>query len=218
MSVYIVPAQGAVYSLHDSSCKIETHQIIKQIGLEFLQKIYSENSPINTRISWQDDVSLSDILIVDKYTFNLDDVSSRPAIVANRGAQRWTGTSGFQQTQEYDFRYARRTSTDLISGNVVFNCFSKEGLEAEEIAGNVFDWFRVFRDPLRKSGLFRVESTTMGEEALVKSDSRPDLSVVPVQVEASVQVRWSIEPYARTLQQIVFTVGQVTSRAGSFTP
>lgn len=218
MSVFIVPPRGHVYSLHNPECKIETHQIIKQIGLEFLQTVYAENSPIQTRFNWQDDEAESDILIIDKYTFNLDDVAARPAIVANRGPHRWANTSGFQQTQEYDFKTAKRTSTDLISGNVIFNCFSKEGIEAEEIAGNVFDWFRVFRDPLRKTGLFRVESTTMGEEALVKSDSRPDLSVVPVQVEASVQVRWSIQPYARTLQQIVFNIGQVTSRAGSFTP
>jgi hypothetical protein len=218
VSVFIVPPHGAVYSLHNTGCKIETHQIIKQIGLEFLQTVYSENSPINTRFKWQDDESQTDITIIDKYTFNLDDVMARPAIVANRGPLRWMNTSGFQQTQEYSFQTAKRTSTDLIDGSVIFNCFSKNGIEAEEIAGNVFDWFRVFRDPLRKTGLFRVQSTTMGEEALVKSDSRPDLSVVPVQVEASVQVRWSIQPYARTLQQIVFNIGQVTSRAGSFTP
>lgn len=218
MSVFIVPANGPIYSLHDSTSKIETHQLIKQIGIEFLQLIYSENSPVNTRFNWEHEEQESDILITDKYTFNLDDVVARPAIVANRGPQRWVGTSGFQQTQEFDFRTAKRTSTDLISGNVVFNCFSKEGIEAEEIAGNVFDLFRVFRDPLRKVGLFRVESTTMGEEALVRSDSRPDLSVVPVQVEASVQVRWSMQPYARALQQIVFRTGQVTSRAGSFVP
>ena len=209
MSVYVVPAQGPVRSIRDPNVIIPPHQIIKQISLEFLQIMYSENGP-KTRFKWDSDLNSSEIMIVDKYSFNLDDVVVRPSIVANRGPQRWSNTSGFQQTQEFEFRTGRRTSTDLLSGSVIFNCFSREGVEAEAIAGDVFDWFRVFRDPLRKSGLFRVESTSMGEEALVQSDSRPDLSVVPVQVEASVQLRWSIEPYARVLKDVVVTTGEIT--------
>lgn len=217
MSVYVVPASGPVYSLRDPETIIEPHQIIKQIGLEFLQKMYSESGP-DTHFTWNKEVSETEILIVDKYSFNLDDVQMRPAIVANRGPQRWMNSSGFQQMQDFDPRTAKFTGSDLIAGTVIFNCFSKEGVEAEQIASDVFDWFRVFRIPLRKSGLFRVESTTMGEEALVKSDSRPDLSIVPVQVEASVQVRWSIQPYAPVLAQIVATIGEVTTIAGSFNP
>lgn len=217
MSVFVVPSSGPVYSLREPEKIIEAHQIIKQIGLEFLQLMYSESGP-DTILKWYSNTEDTEILIVDKYSFNLDDVQMRPAIVANRGPQRWMSTSGFQQMQEFDFRTARFTGTDLISGVIVFNCFSKEGIEAEKIASDVFEWFRVFRIPLRKAGLFRVESTTMGEEALVKSDSRPDLSVVPVQVEASVQVRWSIQPYARTLANIVSSIREVTNVAGSFNP
>jgi hypothetical protein len=217
MSIFVVPSSGPVQSIHDPERTVDTHQIIKQIGLEFLQKMYSESGP-DTRCTWNSDLDKSEIHITDKYSFNLEDVKVRPAIVANRGPTRWANSSGFQQRQEIDFRTDREISTDLLSGSVIFNCFSKEGLEAEAIAGDVFDWFRVFRKPLRKSGLFRVQSTTMGEEALVKSDSRPDLSVVPVQVEASVQVRWSIEPYASTLQRVVVSIGKVTSPVGSFNP
>ena len=217
MSVFVVPSSGPVYSLRDPSRAIETHQIIKQIGLEFLQTLYSEAGP-DTRRHWHEDINQSDIHITDKYAFNLDDVQVRPAIVANRGPVRWMNSSGFQQMQEMSFKTERVTSTDLIVGSVIFNCFSREGVEAEAIAGDVFDWFRVFRKPLRKDGLFRVQSTTMGEEALVKADARPDLSVVPVQIEASVQVRWSIEPYARTLKNVVTSIGKITNVAGSFNP
>ena len=217
MSVFVVPSSGPVYSIRDPSRIVDTHQVIKQIGIEFLQTMYSESGP-DTRCTWNPDLDKSEIHITDKYSFNLEDVKVRPAIVANRGPTRWANASGFQQRQEVDFRTDKEVSTDLLSGSVIFNCFSKEGLEAEAIAGDVFDWFRVFRKPLRKSGLFRVQSTTMGEEALVKSDSRPDLSVVPVQVEASVQVRWSIEPYASTLKAVVVSIGKVTSPVGSFIP
>ncbi|MHC4644922.1 MAG: hypothetical protein ACYTBJ_05440 [Planctomycetota bacterium] len=217
MSVFVVPSSGPVKSLRSPNEVIKPHQIIKQIGIEFLQMMYSESGP-DTRFAWNPETQETELLIVDKYSFNLDDVKVRPAIVANRGPQRWMNTSGFQQMQEFDFHTAKRISTDLMSGSVIFNCFSKEGLEAEALAADVFEWFRVFRDPLRKSGLFRVESTSMGEEALVKGDSRPDLSVVPVQVEASVQLRWSIEPYAPTLQNVVVGIGKVTNLAGSFNP
>lgn len=215
MSVFVVPVSGPVYSLRDPASEIKPFQIIKQIGLEFLQLMYSESGP-DTDFKWDAETESTEILIVDKYSFNLDDVAVRPAIVANRGPQRWMNSSGFQQTQKFEFQTATRTSTDLVQGSVIFNCFSKEGVEAEDIAGEIFSWFRVFRGPLRKSGLFRVESTTMGEEALVKGDSRPDLSVVPVQVEASVQLRWSIQPYARTLQSIVARIGEVTCARVSF--
>jgi len=215
MSIFIVPSSGPVRSIRDPGSIIETHQIIKQIGLEFLQIMYSESGP-DTGLTWDSDESQTELSILDKYAFNLEDVMVRPAIVANRGPVRWSNSSGFQQMQEMDMRRGRVIGTDLMSGSIVFNCFSKEGVEAESIAGNVFDWFRVFRKPLRRSGLFRVQSTSMGEEALVKSDSRPDLSVVPVQVEASVQVRWSIEPYASALKKIVFGFGKITSPVGSF--
>jgi hypothetical protein len=217
MSVYVVPASGPVTSIRNPANTIAPHQIIKQIGLEFLQLMYSE-SGIDTRCTWRPDSSETEILIVDKYSFNLDDVQVRPAIVGNRGPQQWQGTSGFQQRQTFDFRTAQSVHTDLLSGSVVFNCFSKEGIEAESFAGDVFEWFRVFREPLRKSGLFRVESTSMGEEALVVGDSRPDLSVVPVQVEASVQLRWSIQPYAPVLRDVITTIGKVTTHVGSFNP
>ena len=43
----------------------------------------------------------------------------------------------------------------------------------------------------------------MGEEALIKSDSRPDLSVVPVAISAIVQRRWVLQPKdGRKLQNI----------------
>lgn len=217
MSIYIVPQSGPIQSVRDPNRSIESHQVIKQIGVEFLQIMYSQEG-VPTRLQWDPDLSQSEIQIADKYTFNQDDVNTRPAIVAGRGPMRWKNASGFQQMQVHDFRTAQTISTDLIQGVVVFNCFSEEGLEAEAIAGDVFDWFRMYRKPLRQSGLFRVESTAMGEEALVKSDSRPDMSVVPVQVEAYVQIRWSIQPYAPLLRRIVATIGEVRTIVGSFNP
>ncbi|KKL57237.1 hypothetical protein LCGC14_2237450, partial [marine sediment metagenome] len=193
-------------SLHDPSRKyIRPHQIIKAHALEFVQLLFSDGENVGPNLVWNEDQEQSRILIVDKYVFNLEQVSTRPAIVANRGPQGWMRTSGFRQHQGTNMRTGERTYIDLVRGTVTLSCFARQGLEAEEIAGIVFEGFQTFRDVLRKLhqrgrlmpqhlGFFRVESSQMGEEALVKSDSRPDLSVVPVAIAATVQRRWSLRP------------------------
>lgn len=209
MSYFVVPSRGVIQSIRPEYERIETHQVIKQLGLEFLQVMYSADGPHTDR-EWDEEEDRSGIAIVDKYSFNLEDVNVRPAIVANRGPQKWANVSGIQQMQSLDPRTGTKIHSDLIQGSVIFNCFARDGVEAETIAGNVFDWFRVFRDPLRKIGYFRIDSSMIGEEALVKSDSKPDLSVVPVQIDAAIQVRWSIQPRANRLKAIKALIGQVT--------
>lgn len=192
---------------------IRPHEIIKTHALEFVQALFSNHENVGESLVWNPDQTKSLITIVDKYTFNLDQATSRPCIVANRGPQGWMKTSGFRQFQGEDIKTGTRYYIDLIRGTVTLSCFAREGLEAEEIAGIVFEAFQTFRDPLRKLhqrgrlmpqhlGFFRVESSQMGEEALVKSDSRPDLSVVPVAISAMVQRRWSTRPNARKLKAI----------------
>jgi len=213
MTAVVAGVEGAS-SIHDPRIKyIRPHQIIKNHALEFVQLLFMDNENVGDDLSWDQDQEKSHITIVDKYVFNLEQVSTRPAIVANRGPQGWMKTSGFRQFQGENMRTGERTYLDLIKGTVTLSCFSKQGLEAEEIAGIVFEGFQTFRDVLRKLhqrgrlmpqhlGFFKVESSMMGEEALVKSDSRPDLSVVPVAIAATVQRRWSLRPNARKLRGI----------------
>jgi hypothetical protein len=215
---YIVGSVESAASLHDPKRKYpRPHEIIKSHALEFLQLMFSSEENVGPELVWNIEQEQSCITIVDKYVFNLDQVSSRPAIVANRGPQGWMRTSGFRQFQGENMRTGERTYTDLVRGTVTLSCFAREGLEAERIAGIVFEAFQTFRDVLRKLhqrgrlmpqhlGFFRVESSQMGEEALVKSDSRPDLSVVPVAVAATVQKRWSLRPNARKLREVQVNV------------
>jgi hypothetical protein len=197
------------------------HQVIKNYALEVCQLLFSD--PSNpTGWTWDPEEEKSQVRICDKHSFNLDHVGTNPAIVANRGPQAWAKTSGFRQLQELDMRTDSRTHVDLIRGSVVLSCFSRQGLEAEDLAGFLFESFQVFRDVLRKIarrgimvphhlGFFRIEASSMGEEALVKSDSRPDISVVPVALQATVQRRYSVTPIdSRKLQNIAIR----TSRQG----
>jgi hypothetical protein len=217
-----VITQDNAASLHDEATKYPLpHQVIKNYALEVCQLLLAD--PANPfGLIWSREEEKSQIRICDKHAFNLDHVGANPAIVANRGPQAWAKSSGFRQMQNIDMRTDTRTYIDLIRGSVILSCFSRQGLEAEDLAGFLFESFQVFRDVLRKIarrgiivphhlGFFRIEASSMGEEALVKSDSRPDISVVPVAIQATVQRRYSVEPTnSRKLQNIAVR----TSRRG----
>ena len=205
--------QDSARSMHDSNVRYPaTHQVIKNYALEFCQLLFAVENPFG--FLWSRDPKQTGILILDKYSFNPDEVVTAPAIVANRGPLAWAKSSGFQQRQSYDFKTDTSIHTDLVRGGVTLSCLSRSGIEAENIAGFVFESFQAFRSVLRKIarrgtmapsylGYFRVEAATMGEEALVKSNSRPDLSVVPVAIAAMVQRRWAVVPRdARTLRDV----------------
>jgi len=217
-----VTQQDNASSLHDAAVKYPwAHQVIKNYVLETAQMLFYEGNPLGP--IWDDDQGKTQITIVDKYSFNLKQVAATPTIVANRGPLQWRNTSGFRQIQAMDMRTDRRTYIDLVSGGVVLSCFSRQGLEAENIAAYLFESFRALRDVLRKIarrgimvpnhlGFFKVEATTMGEEALIKSDSRPGISVVPISITAMVTRRLSVEPLkGRKLQNVAVR----TSRSGT---
>jgi hypothetical protein len=217
-----VISQDNARGLHDENQRYALpHQVIKNYAIEVCQLLFGDKSnPLG--LIWSPEEEKSQVRIFDKHSFNLDHVGTNPAIVANRGPQAWAKTSGFRQMQSMDMRTDTRTYIDLVRGSVILSCFSRQGLEAEDIAGFLFESFQVFRDVLRKIarrgiivphhlGFFRIEASSMGEEALVKSDSRPDISVVPVAIQATVQRRYSVEPTtSKKLKQIEIR----TSRSG----
>lgn len=207
-----VPTEHA-QSLHDPEVRYtRAHEVIKNFALEFCQLLFGV--PGNHRYLWDSDHAKTQISVIDKYAFNLEQVALNPAIVANRGPLAWAKTSGFRQVQSQDLRTGSKTYTDLIRGSVTMSCFSRSGLEAEDIAGFVFESFQSFRDVLRNItgrgrmvpghlGYFRIEAVSLGEEALIKGGSRPELSVVPVAISAMVQRRWAVTPRdARKLKDV----------------
>jgi len=206
-----VNSQGDAPSLHDETRRYRyPHEIIKNYSLEICQLLFSDP---RSRYIWDISQEKTQITICDKHAFNQDQVNQQPCIVASRGPIAWMNTSGFQQRQDLDWRTGRETFTDLQRGGVTLSCFSKAGAEAEEIAGFLYESFQMLRSVLRKIGaqgrmvpnhlgFFRIQAVTMGEEALVRSNSAPEMSVVPVAISANVQRRWSVEPKARTLLKI----------------
>lgn len=195
--------------------QIRTLDLIKIRCLEFLQDMF-KTWPGDFK--WDPDPEKTGILIIDKYAFNLAAVAKRPGIVTSRGPMRTGQSAGFRQVQDFDQQSGRRTRTGLVDGSVMLSVYAR-GAEAETLAGFVYEWFLdfqealieggSFRTPLDRRGLFRISSVSVGEEALVKSDSAPDLSVVPVLVRAMVQRRSLIVQDALKLKNITvsFTSG-----------
>jgi len=213
-----VTQQDNARSLHDENVRyVWAHQVIKNYVLETAQLLFYDGNPMG--FLWDPDQEKTQITIVDKYSFNLDQVGTTPTLVANRGPIQWADTSGFRQLQGVDMRTDRRTHIDLVRGGAILSCFSQHGLEAEDLAGYMFEAFRTLRDVLRKIarrgimvpnhlGFFKIEATSMGEEALIKSDSRPAISVVPVSIQAMVTRRWSVTPLeGRKLRNVVSASG-----------
>jgi hypothetical protein len=208
----ITEQQGSPTSLHDGVTTLPSaHKVVKNFLLEFCQLIFDGK---NFPLAWDEDQAKTQINIVDKYSFNLDQVTQNPSIVASRGPLAWANQGGIGRRQHVDFKTGTVTYTDLVRGAVTLSCFSKNGLEAEDMAGFVFESLQSFRHVLRnltsegsigvKPGLFKVEAATMGEEALVKSNARPNLSVVPVAVAAIAQRRWSVAVHdARELKNVI---------------
>ena len=206
------PGQESPTSLHDGLTPLPSaHKALKNYLLEFCQLLFDGK---NFPLAWNEDPSKTQLNIVDKYAFNLAQVTQNPCIVASRGPLAWTNQGGIGRRQSVDFKTGRVTYTDLVRGAVTLSCFAKSGLEAEDMAGFLFESLQAFRFVLRtwtsegrvvpKPGLFKVEAVTLGEEALVKSNSRPNLSVVPVAAAAIVQRRWSVEAHnTRRLRQVL---------------
>lgn len=209
--------QESAHSMRDPRIEYPwAHKVIKNFALEACQFLFSVPNPFG--FLWTEEQKTTQIMICDKYAFNLDQVGQIPAIVANRGPLAWMNTSGFRQMQEQSLHLGTRTYTDLIRGGVTLSCFSRTGEEAEDIAGFIFEGFKTLRDVLRKAtgqgrmvpnhlGWFKIDAASMGEEALVKGDSRPSLSVVPVAISAMVQRRWLVRSRsAMKLQKIDVSV------------
>lgn len=92
----------------------------------------------------------------------------------------------------------------MISASVGFTCISRVGLEAEQIASDVFNLFRFFRPTLMKFGYFQIESMSLSPEQLVEVSGEPKLFLVSMLMKCQVQDRWILEPRsAAELRKVV---------------
>jgi hypothetical protein len=151
---------------------------------------------------WSADQEDTKISITDSYTENLDRPEPRPALILTRGDIRWSNST-IDQLQSQSFGTGERVYTDLLSSDLTINCFSREGLEAELLGNIVFQSVQFFAKIIReRTKIFEVNSVVLGREALVQSDSKIDLTVVPVGIGLYWQDRWKLRIPGETVQKI----------------
>lgn len=177
---------------------------LKRTGLEFLQTLFSVREAGSFKYVSGDNTK-SEITITDLHAVELDAVNSRPAIIAVRGPLSFQGVGGIGNVQERSIRTGSYVFTDMLLGSVTFICMSREGIEAENIAHLVFNSFKYFKPVLQKYGYFTIKSLSLGSEMLVEQEGADDkTTIVPVNVTAMIQDRWSLSDKAgRTLKNII---------------
>lgn len=141
---------------------------------------------------WSEDQDSTKLFIADSWTENMERPEPRPALILTRGDIRWMNTT-IDQLQSQTFGTGERVYSDLLQSDLTVNCFSREGLEAELLGNIVFQSLQFFAKIIRqRTKVFEVNSVVLGREALVQSDSKIDLTVVPVGIGLYWQDRWKL--------------------------
>jgi len=174
--------------------------VVKDRILEFLQRLfgqeelYGTNGKLGNDFLWQLDTTLTKILIMDSNTENLEEVEKRPALILSRAPIQWQKIA-IDQFSSMDWKTGAKSYSDLLSTSLRINCFSRNGLEAEFLASVVFQCIQFFSHELKSlKEIFDVASVSIGEEAIVSSDSQIDLSVVPVIIGLYLKNSWKVTP------------------------
>lgn len=185
----------------------------KSLILEFLKTCF-ENLPDGHIFKFHEDDKYSKIAILDKHTFNLDEVDKRPALVVDRGAVRYTKsgkdqnvqTGTLQRREDPTGQYEGKTvKTGLFRGALTIQCYGKgQTLQSELLGDSVFELVTNMEDVLKKIGFFECYSTGIGAEVPTLVGAKVKYIMVPISVHFSMQRTWSITPTnLRKLRNII---------------
>ena len=123
---------------------------IKYIFISFCQYFFKQH----TKFKWSADIKNTKLVIADKNAVDLEIVEKRPAVIVSRGSTAWTmvnagqggyedavplgGTTTLHGPPDTADTVKNATFTDLLQGSVTFHILSKSGIQAEEIASELF--------------------------------------------------------------------------------
>lgn len=157
--------------------------------LIFLQGMFSAfESPYH----YDDNPTLTDIKIEGQATDNLEVVDTRPKIVVARGPVQVlkSGINNFVGSRRL-VDPTRRYST-IRAGTVGISCYSREELESDRIAEICADGIESMVSVIRHFGFLEVRSQQIGQRAMIKSDSRPELFVTPVLIKTQLTKNYKL--------------------------
>lgn len=133
--------------------------------LVFLQALFSD-APKGC-FHWEADDEQTDIIITDDAPLHTEVIEKRPAIVTVRSATAFAGI-GLDQLEYLDIKTGAESHTDLISGNLTFNCLSRVKVQAEYLGWQVARHIWIFKHYLMKQGFHKI-----GEQIQMLSPSPP---------------------------------------------
>ncbi len=181
----------------------------KDTIIALLQEFFSSDKNVPDEFRFNANLQQSAILIADKYTYNLEDVEKRPAIIIIRGAQNWA-RRGLDQFKGWKGDAQAENFTDLINGSFSCTCMARDGLVAEQMGHACFAFFQMFRRMIRdrNRGIHDITSIQLGEELAAKTDSRIEVAVVPVQIGLQFQWKWSLTQKAAPFKALDIGIRQ----------
>lgn len=168
---------------------------VKNRLLEFLRFIF-ERSELYT---YDDDEVASKISISDIFPIK-EDYEKKPSIVVRRENMILTNRGighflGWTYSRNFGSRFM-----DLLQTQVVIECYSLEGLEAEKIANMVFGALLFYRRKLRTVGrVHDILAAGIGPEVPQRVSSKITLSMVPVHLSFTHSEMWTTEEIGREI-------------------
>lgn len=163
--------------------------------IEFLRFIFERSE----QYTFNDDEIESKISISDIYP-RKEDTEKKPAIVVRRENMMLTNRGvghflGWTYSKNFGSKFM-----DLLQTQVVIECYSREGLEAEKIANMVFASILFYRRKLRTVGrVHDILSAGIGPEVPQRVSSEITLAMVPVHVSFTHTEVWTTEEIGKDL-------------------
>jgi hypothetical protein len=124
-----------------------------RVFVRFLQVVFSTFPAGDYR--WGPDMETTDVVISDQGVMGREVAEKKPLIACTRGGAQWLNVS-MDQFKSFDFETGKRTHTDLVAAAILYNCISREGLEAQRLAWIAGYATRTLKRSLLRAGMHRV--------------------------------------------------------------
>jgi len=188
---------------------------LTRVCILFLQELFSD-PPEGSNFRWLEDDEMTRLYLTDDTPVNSSVVEKRPAIATVRSGFAWAGL-GLDQKRNHRIRTGEQVYTDMISGNLTFNCMSRVPVEAEYLAWLVSRHIWIFKHLLMQRGFHKI-----GEQqqilarspagALISGDTEHEICNVPVVVPAHFQ--WTERVQEKDLPLMDRVVTSINAKMG----
>lgn len=188
---------------------------LTRICIIFLQELFS-SVPSGANFRWSHDEELTRLYLTDESPINSTTVEKRPAIVTVRSEFAWAGL-GLDQKRNHRIRTGEKIYTDMLSGNLTFNCLSRVPVEAEYLAWIVSRHIWIFRHLLMQQGFHKIGEgqRILGRSpagSLIAGDTEHEIVNVPVIVP--VHFQWTERVQEKDLPLMDKVITSINAKMG----